>query len=73
MWKLLQIAVFVGVMFSSIYYGWREGVSMLAVSVVALFAALMVTALIAAGIDLVSRFRGAGQHRVHSRARRPAG
>lgn len=52
-WKLLQLTTFLAVVFSSIRYKWAEGTSSLAVTVVAIFAAFVVTALPIAIYDLL--------------------
>jgi hypothetical protein len=46
------MAIFLAVVFSHIHYDWGHGTSMLAVSVVGMFAAWMATALILAAQDL---------------------
>jgi hypothetical protein len=52
MWKLIQLAIVVAVIFSNIHYDWAHGTSPLAVAVVAIFAAWFVTALWFTAADL---------------------
>lgn len=68
MWKLIQIATFLAVSFSAVYYGWGDDVSGLAVGAVALFAAFLVTTIPMAIYDLWLRF---GPRRMHSKPKRP--
>lgn len=67
MWKLIQIATFLAVAFSSIYYGWGSDVSGLAVSVVGIAAAFVVTAIPFSLLDLWQRWRA----RMNRNAKRP--
>lgn len=55
MWKLIQIATFAAVIFSSIHYGWGSEVSGFAVALIAAFAAFLVTAIPIAIYDLAIR------------------
>lgn len=54
-WKLWQIAVFLTVAFSAVYYGWGRDVSGLAIGVTSGLAALFSTLLLGAIIDLLRR------------------
>lgn len=56
MWKLIQLTTFLAVSFSSVYYGWGNDVSGLAVGVVSVFAAFLVTTIPLAIYDLWVRF-----------------
>jgi hypothetical protein len=55
--KLFQLIVFTSVIFSNIKYDWAHGTSPLAVSVVALAAAWIATAIPFAIIDLSNKFK----------------
>jgi hypothetical protein len=55
LWKIVQIGVFFAVFASSIHYGWGSEISGLAVGVIAVFAAFVVTAGSYAIYDLAIR------------------
>lgn len=57
MWKLIQLAIVVAVVFSDIHYDWAHGTSKLAVAVVGISAAWFVTALYFALADLSARLK----------------
>lgn len=57
MWWIIQIATFFAVTFSAIHHGWGDGVSGLAIGVVGVFAAFLVTAIPLAIVDLFRRFQ----------------
>lgn len=57
MWKIVQISTFLAVYYSAIHDGWGDGVSGLAIGVVAGFAAFLVTAIPFAIADLWIRAR----------------
>ena len=57
MWLVIQIATFFAVTFSAIHYGWGDDVSGLAIGVVGVFAAFLVTAIPLAFVDMFRRFK----------------
>jgi hypothetical protein len=57
LWKLVQAAVFFGVIASNIEYKWAEGTSGYAVALIAAFAAFLVTAIPFAIMDLASKLK----------------